>query len=150
MKSSMTLLHWATPSDARGAHFLNTATAKLAAALVILGATGSAIAQPDMGALLQRKYDILQQQADTDRMRAEAEIKQNRLVEGNIDRSRARSTRYNASNSPQLYVVPMGGDSLAGTDAPTYRLGNGVLLRASGIFWPDAPTVCIANCPQVK
>ena len=106
MKSPMTLLHWATISDARDAHFLNTATAKLAMALAILGASGSAIAQPDMGALLQRKYDILQQQADTDRMRAEAEIKQNRLVEGNIGRSRAQTARNKASNSSQLYVVP--------------------------------------------
>lgn len=143
MKSSRSLIRWNRPNNARAAHCLTTSTVKLVITLLILGASGSAIAQPDMDALLQRKYDIMQQQADSERMRAEAEIKRNR---NQSDRS---STSHSSSGS-QRYVVPTGIDSLFETNAATYRLGNGVILRASGIFWPDAPTVCIANCPQAE
>lgn len=38
------------------------------------------------------------------------------------------------------------GDSLEGVAVATYLLANGVILRTTGIFRPDAPTRCIAYC----
>ena len=115
--------------------------------LLMLGAQ-SAAAQgiSGMNDALQRKYNILEPQAETERMRAETERMR---AEAEVSQSRGRSypSARNASAGSQQYVVPTGIDSLEGTDASTYRLGNGTILRVSGIFWPDAPTVCIAFCP---
>ena len=38
-------------------------------------------------------------------------------------------------------------DMLEGTDAPTYRLGNGASIRVSGTFIQDPGTMCSRNCP---
>ena len=45
------------------------------------------------------------------------------------------------------YRITAHGDPLAGTDAPTYRLGNGASIRVSGVLRPEEETVCISNCP---
>jgi hypothetical protein len=36
---------------------------------------------------------------------------------------------------------------LEGTDAPTYRLGNGASIRVSGTLIQDSGTSCVKNCP---
>lgn len=123
----------------------STATAaSLLLALCVLGTPVSAAAQ-DMDALLQRKYDIQQQQVDAERIRAETERMR---AEAQVSQSngQASRSRSNTSADAQQYFVSANIDSLAGVNAPTYRQGNGVLLRVSGAFWPDLPTVCIANC----
>ena len=100
----------------------------------------------DMKDALDRKYDILQQQADTERMRADAEIERSRTERRTTGGQTNRSVngRY-ASASSQTYNVSTD-DALAGTNAPSYLLSNGVVLRASGDFLPTPPGACIANC----
>lgn len=132
-----------------GSSWVGQSTAAIAACLLlafgVLGTPGNAAAQ-DIDALLQRKYDILQQQADTERKRAETESKR---VEAESRNTGAQTAQYSGNSSAssfgQTYHVPRG-DALAGTNAATYRLVNGVILRASGDFLPDPPGVCIAYC----
>ena len=76
---------------------------------------------------------------ELERIRAEAASK------GIDTGTRQSSGTDSASSASQNYDVPRG-DALAGTNAATYRLTNGVILRVSGDFWPDPPGVCIANC----
>lgn len=53
-----------------------------------------------------------------------------------------RSASYHSS-----YTIPGGIDPLAGTDAPTYRLATGSVMRVTSGLQPSATTICIANCP---
>ncbi len=46
------------------------------------------------------------------------------------------------------YAIPADVDMLEGTDAPTYRLGNGATIRVSGTFVQGAETSCAKDCPQ--
>jgi hypothetical protein len=41
---------------------------------------------------------------------------------------------------------PVSSDPLAGTDAPTYRLGNGSSIRVSGGLIPAANAACVRDC----
>jgi hypothetical protein len=43
-------------------------------------------------------------------------------------------------------VIPPDADMLEGTDAPTYRLGNGASIRVSGRLIQGAGTTCAENC----
>lgn len=132
------------PSKVRAVH--SSMIAGLFVTFVIFSVPGSAAAQDirdDIKESLDRKYDILQQQANTERLRAETERKQ-------VERAtEAQSTQFlsasNTRSASQIYYVPLG-DALSGTNAATYQLINGVILRASGDFRPDAPGRCIAYC----
>lgn len=64
---------------------------------------------------------------------------------GTVGVNNRSSTDYRATYS--AFEIPAGLDPLQGWDVPTYRQGNGVVLRVSGELRPDAPTICIANCP---
>ena len=133
---------------ARVGHSFAASAAGLLMSLMAVAAPGSAAAQgipQDMKDALQRKYDILQQQAETERMRAETE--RTRSAGERSSKGQTISRAGNPSATSQQYAVAIDMDSLAGVYAPTYKLGNGVILQVSGVFWPDAPTVCIAHCP---
>ena len=69
--------------------------------------------------------------------------------EGEISGSRGQnySSVGGSSASSAGFVVLQDRDSLGRVNAATYRLGNGLVLQVTGLFQPDAPTVCIANCP---
>lgn len=115
-------------------------------------AANGAVAQ-DTDALIKRKYEILQQEADASTARAEAqkmraasELRRNESVNNNKLDS---SSHFSAGNS-QTYFVPAGIDALAGTTSATFRMGTGVVLRVSGDFRPDPPTTCIAYCPAYR
>jgi len=58
------------------------------------------------------------------------------------------ATRQSRSRGQQRqgYVVHGSADPLAGTDASTYRLGNGASIRVSGTLHTDKTTECVANC----
>ena len=120
----------------------------LVAAAMALGAPEPAAAQnAGFGSALQRKYDILQQQIDSNRIRAEA-ARVN--AEAEHERVQAEATPREAQSSQvsgsEHYRVASGTDDFAGMRVPTYRLANGVILEVTGGLSPDAPTVCIANC----
>ncbi len=55
--------------------------------------------------------------------------------------------RRSAGNGGAGHVIPPGGDMLEGTDAPTYRLGNGASIRVSGRLVQGAGATCSQNCP---
>ena len=84
-----------------------------------------------------------------------AEREKDRKLQLELERARADrippadtgqySNRTSSNSGSQFYNVS-GGDALMGTNAATYRLSNGVILRASGDFLPDPPGECIANC----
>ena len=114
----------------------------------LISVANAASAQ-DIDAFLKQKYEILQQEADANTMRAEAE---KRRIESELRRSEAikndkreGSSIFSVGNS-QTYLVPAGIDALAGTDAATFKMVTGVVLRVSGDFRPDPPTICIAHC----
>ena|SRR3982750_3423428 len=139
--------------SSRGARAGRSSAAISAGLLVVatmaFGAPGAAAAQNvGFGAALQRKFDILQQQTDSARIRAEA-ARVN--AEAEHERVQAEATPREAQSSQTWgsghYRVSSGTDDFAGMRVPTYRLANGVILEVTGDFWPDAPTVCIANCP---
>lgn len=44
------------------------------------------------------------------------------------------------------YTIPPNIDPLAQTDAPTYRIATGAVMRVSGGIQPSPTTFCIANC----
>ena len=116
--------------------------------LSALAAAGPASAQTipdDFKNIVDLKYKILQEQADTDRMRAETE-RTRAQAEGNAMQRSRYSSGGNIPTSYATYSLPIDHDSLVRVHPPTFRLGNGVILQMTGIFWPDAFTVCIENC----
>lgn len=117
--------------------------------VITLLTAGSANAQSirdDIKNAIDRKYAILQQQADTERMRAETERTRAEAETSTLQRQ-SYSGGTNSSPSPHGYVVGIDHDSLARIYPATYRLSNGMVLQVTGLFEPDAPTICIANCP---
>jgi hypothetical protein len=56
------------------------------------------------------------------------------------------TTRRRARHQP--VSIPANGDVLAGTAAPTYRLGNGASIRVSGRLRPAAEAACIKGCTE--
>lgn len=121
----------------------------LLVAVTIFAAAGPANGQSirdDIKDSLNRKYAILQQQADTERMRAETE-RLRAEAEASARQRQTYSSGGSTSGPSQGYAVSVDRDSLAGFEPATYRLGNGLVLQVTGLFQPDAPTVCIANCP---
>lgn len=67
----------------------------------------------------------------------------------------ARATGVRAQGTPRRaqrggvkigHDLPAGVDVLAGTDAATYRLGNGSSIRTTGRLNTDNGSVCVRNC----
>lgn len=124
--------------------YLKKGTQILTASMLLLGTAVEADA-PDMPAgmadLLRRKYDVVQQQADTDRLRAEAQV-------ATSNASQAQSHSEDPVQwLPHRRMAVGGGEPLAGTDAATYKLNNGVIMRVSGILLPSDSATCIEHCP---
>lgn len=111
------------------------------AAVISLSSTANAQSMPrDMGSLLQKKYEIEQQRADAETTRAEAERNRAETEMRGIEQRRRVRPRNAASYTLRA------GDPLAGTDAITYRLPNGVIMRFSGYVRPGTGWTCIAFC----
>jgi len=72
-------------------------------AVLLAAGAPTAVSSQNLGELLQRKYDILQQQADTERMRAEAEAERARAETEAMSASSRRSPNQ---GSYQVYQVP--------------------------------------------
>lgn len=99
--------------------------------------------------------------ARDDRQRFEAEEREkDREAALEIERIRGRSQKvgeeprsqpFAASRAASAYysnyAIAASGDPLAGTDAATYKLGNGVIMRISGTLWPSEMVSCISYCP---
>lgn len=110
------------------------ATAKLIAMTCIMVGPVSAGAQPaGMQKALDRKYEILQQQADAETLRAETEAAQAQAQTRAQAAPPAPSTQY--TNLPS-------NDPLAGTNATKCKIANGGGIRVSGTFRPSASTKC--------
>jgi len=62
--------------------------------------------------------------------------------------SRASASRSGSRSAHQSYSVPADVDFLEGTDAPTYRLGNGSSIRVSGGLIQTPETACVKDCPE--
>ena len=58
----------------------------------------------------------------------------------------APTVRRRRAPSSAGHVIPPDADMLEGTDAPTYRLGNGSSIRVSGRLIQGAGTTCAENC----
>lgn len=127
----------------RQRHLIGTATT-VGLALTLGSATG-ALAQSaptSLSQAIQRKYDIAQQEIEAERFRAETQRRQ-------VERQQQEQHRALGGGEGSRFTgstIPSGVDALAGTDAPSYRLDNGAILRVSGIFWPSAQATCIAFC----
>jgi len=123
---------------------------KLAIPLGVLLAIGAAPADAQsLGQAIQGRFNstatLLNQQGHPDTMpaatgRARAKAETAKTVK------QVSSTRRSPAFSAPPFAVPADHDSLAGMNAATYRLGNGVVLQVTGLFQPDAPTVCVAYC----
>jgi hypothetical protein len=119
----------------------------MALAIITSAEPASGQSMPDaIKNALDRKYAILQQQADTERMRAETE-RTRAEAEANATQRQTYPRGMSNLGPPQGYAIGIDHDSLAGFDPATYRMGNGMVLQVTGLFQPDAPTICIANCP---
>ncbi|MDE8651431.1 hypothetical protein [Novosphingobium album (ex Liu et al. 2023)] len=110
-------------------------TLAAAASLSIVGISGfSSVAEAQMGELLQRKCDILQQQADAETVRAEAARSQ---AEAQAQAARTATSintgsTYTPPQPPTFINRPLGtNDVLAGSHSPTCTLGNGVHIATS-------------------
>ena len=112
-------------------------------AIGIVGISSSAGAQapPGFDETLQKKYSIMQQQADAQTKNAETERMQ-------AERSRALSQRALNRTSSQSANSITEGDALEGVNVATYLLGNGSILKTTGVFRPTPPGTCVANCPK--
>ena len=125
-------------------------------ALAICGIALFTLCTPEYAAAQSDRFERQFQQAVEQKQQFEAEENEkNRKLQLELERMRAdRSSRadtrqyYNrtsSSSGSQFYNVSTG-DALEGTNASTYQLLNGVILKTSGYFHPVPPTVCIANC----
>ncbi len=118
--------------------------------IALFGGTSASVRAQEAA---HRRYENLVQ----DRQRYEAEEREkDREAALEIERIRARAARQperaqSSSGSYVVYfsgyVVPASGDPLFGTDATTYRLWNGAIMRVSGVLWPSDAATCIAYCP---
>jgi hypothetical protein len=88
---------------------------------------------------LDQKYAILQQQADTERMRAETE-------RAAAERATVAPSAQSAPGGVTRYVVAGPSNDFAGMKVPKYTLPNGASIQASGGFHPYATTRCTADC----
>ena len=97
---------------------------------------GSASAQT-LNGYLDRKYDILQQEADAEAKRAEAE-RERAEAQRNHTSGQQPTTMENRGNSTASRSSPLlQGEALAGANVPKCTLSNGITLSASGGFRPS-------------
>ncbi|WP_338466519.1 hypothetical protein RXV95_13300 [Novosphingobium sp. ZN18A2] len=59
-----------------------------------------------------------------------------------------RRTRGVARTGAVSAAIPANADMLKGTDAPTYKLGNGASIRVSGGLVQAPTTSCVKDCPK--
>lgn len=119
--------------------------------LISSSLSGSAMCQVDWTAIdaikqlsdLKHKHamELLEKQQNFERERMQAQS------EASARQTQSYSNNPVSSGSKQGYVVAIDQNSLAGFQPATYKLGNGLVLQLTGLFRPDPPTVCIANCP---
>lgn len=62
----------------------------------------------------------------------------------------APASGHRAAAAPQPFGIPENVDFLEGTDAPTYRLGNGASIRVSGGLIAAPATTCVKDCPAAR
>ena len=127
----------------------SVALASCGIALFTLCAPEYAAAQSD------RRAREFQRVTEEKRQYEAAEREKDRKLQLELERMRADrssradtgqySNRTSSGSGSQFYSVSTG-DALEGTNAATYQLLNGVILKTSGYFYPVPPTVCIANC----
>ena len=123
--------------------------AKLAVfAMVFFGFNASTTRAQSLNDYLNKKYQIQQQRADTDRMRAETEAKR-----AAADAERANSVagaQGYASSGPYVgqhfHISGRTTNDFALVAVPIYLLPNGVKLQVSGVFRPDEGVRCISYC----
>lgn len=60
------------------------------------------------------------------------------------------ASRRRAGNVRQAPAIPADVDMLEGTDAPTYRLGNGASIRVSGRLIEAPRTSCVKQCAEAR
>jgi hypothetical protein len=60
------------------------------------------------------------------------------------------SDEHEAGTPRETYTIPANADPLEGTDAPSYKQGNGPSIRVSGTLIQGPQTTCSKNCPEVS
>ena len=127
-----------------------TRFAKVAtASAVLLGfaSSGKAAGQSveeSIGQSPNEESQILEQRADHDQMRAEAERATAEAVEAGQQMSGGGFPQ--GSSAP--YIVPSGTNDFAILKVPTYVLPNGVAIQVSGDFSPGEGVTCTSLCPS--
>ena len=123
--------------------------AKLAAfAITLTGFCAATAGAQSSNDYPNKKYQIQQQQADTDHMRAETEAKR---AAADADRAKAepRAQVFGSSGSyvtQHLHISGKITNDFAFAAVPVYLLPNGVKLRVSGVFRPYEGVRCISYC----
>lgn len=72
----------------------------------------------------------------------------NAVAAANNVRSQGAPRRAGVSVPRQGYSIAGNVDPLKGTDAATYRLGNGASISVSGRMTPSGAAVCTKDCPE--
>ncbi len=95
-----------------------------------------------------RKDQIQQQQAASDRVKAEAERTRAETEARSTDARVSQVSKATSASSYGVtrYVVGRSSDDFAGKRVPKYRLPNGVTLQASGEFHPYEGVRCTSDC----
>ena len=125
-------------------HFAKVATAS--AVLLGFAASGNAAAQ-SIGQALNKKYQILQQQADNDGLRAEADRTRAEAEAQAMEAGQQMSGAVSPHGSWTPYTVAGATNDFAILKVPTYVLPNGVAIQVSGDFSPGEGVTCISLCP---
>lgn len=117
-------------------------------ALLLSFAISNAGAAQTSNDYLNKKYQIQQQQADNDRIKAEEERLRAEIEAKRVEaQARQLSSGSSASNtSASGYTVPHDTDDFAVMKVPKYLLPNGVTLQASGEFHPSVGARCTSDC----
>jgi hypothetical protein len=117
--------------------------------IVLLGfaASGNAAAQ-SVGQDPNNKEQILQQQADDDPLRAEAERASTGAEAQAMEAGQQMSGADFAQDSSAHHVVARATNDFAILKAATYVLPNGVAIQVSGDFSPGEGVTCISLCPS--
>jgi hypothetical protein len=121
-------------------------------AIVLLGfaASGNAAAQSlgqSISQSLNKETQILQQQADNDRLGAEAERTTAEAEARAMEAGQQMSGAGFPQGSSARYMVAGATNDFAILKVPTYVLPNGVAIQVSGDFSPGEGVTCISLCP---
>lgn len=130
----------------------NKAALATCAALLSVGVSGNAAAQ-DAAETAQILSGTGQSQGRASRSLGSAISQSMNAARDAIATTRAAEPvtsrrRFRTAHEP--YPIPANVDGLAGTDAPTYRLGNGSSIRVSGRLLQAPGTSCVSDCPEKR